>query len=380
MFRSLCPLFVASLTAAACSVGDPSQSPEVDLDSEVAIASQFHRHAVFTMSNELDANRIVVFERTASGSLRPGNAYATGGRGTAAGLGSQGALVFDENSQQFLAVNAGDSSISLIQRLPSNALSVLANVPSGGVDPVSITRAGDLVYVVNAGDATTPASIAGFRIRHHRMLDPISGSQQPLSAAQVGPAQIQFSPDGALLVVTEKATNMIDTYAVTNGVASAPTSQASAGQTPFGFAFSDNGQLLVSDAFGGGDGLGDASSYAVAADGTLTAITATAPSTQSAPCWLVTANGHAYVTNTKSSTITSYTVGGDGMLALDQPTGIAAGSAHGPIDAAVSNGVLYVLAATDHAIGSYTIAGDGSLTRQPDLAGISPTAVGLVAR
>jgi 6-phosphogluconolactonase len=51
--------------------------------------------------------------------------------------------------------------------------------------------------------------------------------------------------------VTEKATNLIDTYFVDqNGVASAPLVNASAGETPFGFAFSRDRHLIISEAFG----------------------------------------------------------------------------------------------------------------------------------
>ncbi len=63
--------------------------------------------------------------------------------------------------------------------------------------------------------------------------------------------------------MTEKATNLIDTYSVArNGVASAPTVNASVGETPFGFAFSRDGHLIVSEAFGGLPDIGAVSSYA----------------------------------------------------------------------------------------------------------------------
>src|SRR5439155_473770 len=73
----------------------------------------------------------------------------------------------------------------------------------------------------------------------------------PLSGSNVGPAQVSFSPDGRRLVVTEKNTNQLDVYAVdANGVASGPTTTASAGGTPFGFSFGHRNELFVSEATG----------------------------------------------------------------------------------------------------------------------------------
>jgi 6-phosphogluconolactonase len=337
--------------------------------------------AVYILSNEADANRIVVFARASDGTLTPGNAYATGGRGSAGGLGSQGALAFDAASERFFAVNAGDASISMLSLESDGSLVPRSKVSSGGVKPVSITVSGDLVYVVNSGDATTPANIAGFRIQG-TTLATVAGSTQPLSAALPGPAQIQFAPDGKSIVVTEKGTNMIDTFTLANGVASRPDIQASAGQTPFGFAWSPSGQLLVSEAFGGGAGLGAATSYTFSTSAKVSPISSSIKSTQSAPCWVVYAKGHAYTTNTASNTISAYTVGSDGHLVLDQADGIAATTKAAPIDADVSDGdgFLYVLDAKDHAIGSYAIGPSGALASLPGIDGVAANAVGLVAR
>src|SRR5262245_4890171 len=126
---------------AACA-GDPTSAGEEDgevlpapapqQDAPVSAPNREAPKAVYILSNEADANRVVVFERAADGTLRPGNAYATGGRGSAGGLGSQGALVFDAAANRFFAVNAGDSSISMLALEPSGALAMRAHAPSGG--------------------------------------------------------------------------------------------------------------------------------------------------------------------------------------------------------------------------------------------------------
>ena len=56
----------------------------------------------------------------------------------------------------------------------------------------------------------------------------------------------EYSADGSVLVVTEKATNLVDTFAVDeDGVASEITTHPSAGVTPFGFAFTRRGTFAI---------------------------------------------------------------------------------------------------------------------------------------
>src|SRR5215510_11942550 len=70
-------------------------------------------------------------------------------------------------------------------------------------------------------------------------LVPLAGSTQNLpGGTTAGPAQVSFSPDGGVLVVTEKGTNLIDTFTVNeSGVAQPGVSVPSNGGTPFGFVF-----------------------------------------------------------------------------------------------------------------------------------------------
>ena len=90
-------------------------------------------------------------------------------------------------------------------------LRLVARIPSGGTHPVSVTSNENILYVLNAG---VPNNISGFRVSNNGNLTPIDGSTQPLSAADTGPAEVQFSTNGRVLVVTEKATNILDTYTI----------------------------------------------------------------------------------------------------------------------------------------------------------------------
>lgn len=93
-------------------------------------------------------------------------------------------------------------------------------------------------------------------------LAPIPGSTRPLTGK--GGAQVSFTPNGRQLVVTEKASDLIDTFRVgEDGRVGTATATASTGQTPFGFSIDRNGHLLVSNAAGGVAGMSSLSSYSV---------------------------------------------------------------------------------------------------------------------
>lgn len=337
--------------------------------------------AVYTLSNDPTENAVVVYARAADGTPSLFGSFSTGGRGTGAGLGDQGALLFDEARKAFFAVNAGDSTISMLALRSDGSLALVSKVPSGGAVPISLTLTGGRLYAVNAGDDTHPANIAGFTIAAGGML-PLPNSTRALSTASPAPAQIQASPDGKVLVVTEKGTNLVDTFVVTDGIPGEARAQASSGMTPFGFAFTASGTLVVSEAFGGATGKGATSSYALAADGTLSAKSTSAASTQTAPCWVTISGAHAYVTNTGSNTITTYTVAADGSLVLEQPNGVSAQTGDGPADDAPSpkGDFLYTRNGRDHSLSIFAVAASGALTKKGDFAGLPLAAAGLVVR
>src|SRR2546425_978538 len=187
---------------------------------------------------------------------------------------------------------------------------------------------GNLLYVLNGAGG---GNIAGFAIDANGGATPIAGSSRALSGSAVGPAQVAFSRDGRSLVVTEKNTNSIDVYAVgPDGSATGPTTYASAGGTPFGFAFDLRDELLVSEA------AGTASSYILGSGGSITVVSGAVSTQQGAPCWLVvTQNGRfAYTANAHSGTISGFAVGTDGALSLLDAGGATAVVGPGNIDLA----------------------------------------------
>jgi 6-phosphogluconolactonase (cycloisomerase 2 family) len=202
----------------------------------------------------------------------------------------------------------------------------------------------------------------------------------------VGPAQVQFTPNGRGLVVTEKATNLITTFGVErNGLLGRMTSTPSATPTPFGFAFDLQGNLIVSEAAGGAAGASDLSSYAVSRRGMLSAISPSVATTQSAACWVLMARDGrlAFTTNTASGTVSAFAVGPNGALSLLHAIAANTGAGSTPIDMALSrNGrFVYVLApGAGGTVRPYAIDADGQLTGLGPVGGIPPTAYGLAAR
>ncbi|HTK52226.1 MAG TPA: beta-propeller fold lactonase family protein [Gemmatimonadaceae bacterium] len=337
--------------------------------------------AVFTLSNSASGNAVIAFVRGADGTLTLAGTFATQGNGTGAGLGSQGAVALSGDGRFLFAVNAASNSITSFA-VDGASLTRVSTVASGGTLPISLTTHGNLVYVLNAGGIE---NITGFSVSQNGGLTMLPGSSRPLSGTGVGPAEVGFDPSGSSLVVTEKNTNRIDVFAVgNNGLASAPVVNASAGQTPFGFAFNQQGVLIVSEAFGGGADASAVSSYTLGTNGTLAIESASVPTTETSACWVaVTNNGKfAYAANTGSSSLTGYRVDHASLTILnaDGKTGITGTTA---IDVALSRNsqFLYTLTADSHSISAFSVRqNDGSLTPASGASGLPVGTVGLAAK
>ena len=340
------------------------------------------RASVYLMSNQTAGNEVLVFDRAADGSLSPAGAVATGGSGTCAGLGNQGAVTLTDDGRWLLVVNAGSDDVSVFA-VRSGGLALTDRVPSGGVQPISVTVHGDLVYVLNAGG---DGGIAGFTLGNDGSLTSLAGSIRPLSGAGVGPAQIGFGRGGDVLAVAEKGSNMITTYLIgSDGLPSAPIANPSAGQTPFGFEFDHRGRLVVSEAFGGAADASATSLYEVGRDGSLSVLAASVPTTETAACWIIISQDgrFAYTTNAGSGSISGYEIGSQGDLTLldsDGRTGVA-GSGTTPLDGAISRGgrYLYVLLAGTSQIGVFEVGPRGGLTLTSTVDGLPAGANGMAA-
>jgi len=372
-------LILASLALAACSSQD-STAPMLDHAPLASQEGEGSAGVVYTLTNQA-SNAVRAFSRAPDGTLTFVADYPTGGAGTAAGLGSQGALAFGRE-RTLLAVNAASNEVTALD-IGSSGLSVINKVASGGVMPISVTSHQGLVYVLNAAP---PANISGFRQDAQGGLTPIAGSTRALSMPAPAPAQVSFSPRGDFLVVTEKGTNNILTFRVAaDGTPGNAVVNPSAGVTPFGFSFLTRGDyFIVSEAFGGAPNASASSSYRLGDLGNVNVRTASLHAGQTAACWIaVTPNNQfAYATNTGSLTVTGYRVAPNGTLSLLDPDGVSATTQGSPIDASVSrNGrFLYVLGSSTGTIDGFAIAADGSLSSVGFVSGLPAGTVGLLAR
>ena len=351
----------------------------------------FHAGAVYVLTNQT-TNTVAAFRRTAWGRLTPAGEFPTGGAGdptpqppdpTTDPLASQGALIMSRGNQYLYAVNAGSNQISVL-RIRKNSLDIVDVVDSGGVRPISLALHDDLLYVLNEGG--TP-NITGFTIEEGGTLTPLPGSTRPLiGGGAADPAQIGFSHDGDLLVVTEKSGNRINTYRINDdGQPSPPIDNASNGMTPFGFAFNNADTLVVSEAFGGATNQSAASSYIGRDDGTLQMVSSSVPNSQTASCWVVIPNNGktAFVSNTGSGTISSYHINPvDGSLSLLNATAADTGTGSAPIDMdlSVNSRILFVLLGGTQSVASFRVWKNGNLTLLDTAEGLPLGAQGIAAK
>jgi 6-phosphogluconolactonase (cycloisomerase 2 family) len=330
---------------------------------------------IYVQTNDAERNEVVIFDRAADGSLTAFGRLETGGRGSGKPhLASQSSVVL--SGERLLVTNAGSDELSLFA-VRADGLQLEATVATGGSQPTSVAVAGELAYVLNNG---TP-SIAGFSLAGGG-LEPIAGSTRRL-ADGADPAQIAFGPGDRTLVVTERGTNSISTFAVADdGLADGPQTIPSSGATPYGFGFA-GGSVIVTEAFGGEVGAAAASSYALEGD-RLVPVSASVADTRSEVCWAaVSKDGRfVYVTNFGDGTISSYAIGDDGSLELLEP--IAASTnlgTKGVRDEAITGDgrFLYALDADARRVYGWSLTADGKLEPVGDADGLPETVAGLAA-
>ena len=336
---------------------------------------------VFVSTNDLNGNAVVAFARAANGSLTPIGTFATGGTGIGGvgdPLASQFALALSSNAKFLLVVNAGSNDVSSFA-VNGGSLSLVDRASSSGTRPVSVAVSKDYAYALN----TVSNTIGVLAIGSDGSLTALPGKTKALPAGANGAAEVRLSPNGHLLIVSERVSNRLETFTIgSDGSLGDGVVTPAAGNTPFGFDFTTRGQVIVSEA-----GSGSASSYNVNDDGSLAVATAAASTLQRAPCWLIVNNSgrFAYTANAGSATITGFAIAANGALSLLTSTGVSGdlGAGAQPLDLDMSrNGnFLYVMKNGTGTIGGFAVAGDGSLTPLADTPGLAARAgyMGLAA-
>ena len=312
---------------------------------------------VYTETNAATGNAIVAYARADGGTLSWLGTYPTHGLGTGSGLGTQGEVILAGGGKWLLAVNAGSNDISTFRVSDDGRLTLTDRTGSQGISPVSLTAHGSFVYVLDAGGS---GNIAGFWVdggKLHRIAD----SVRPLSGSATNPAEVAFSTNGRFIVVTERATNMLDTYAVdSDGMVGWAKTTASSGPVPYGFAFDNRNHPIVSEAANS-----TLSSYWLSGSAGATVISASVPTGGIAACWVaVSPNGRwAFDSNAHGGTISSFMVHANGSITLSLSVAGNTGVGSAPLDLQVSSDgrFLYVNLAGTHVISGYWIGAGGML-------------------
>ena len=369
-------LAVTVLALAACADAPAGLAPSGDKISARSGEPAFSRAsdgtgAVYTLTNGVDGNAVVAFHRSQDGSLTLLGSFATGGTGiggTIDPLTSQFAVVVNDAHDALFAVNAGSNEISSFRIGADGALALASKVSSNGTLPVSLGAHGNLLYALNSGNNT----VSGYRITGNARIVALPHTTRALAPGAKGAAAIRFTRDGRQLIVTERVSNRLEVFAVRpDGRLGDPVVTSGNGAATFGFDVTSRNQPIVSET------QGSLTSYALAPDGALSAITPSISTGGQAPCWvIITADERfAYTTNSGSSFLAGYSIDAAGHSTPLTPGAHTGESGAGatPLDLdRVGNQFLYTLEAGTGTIGTFVINPDGTLAARPDVPAGAP--------
>jgi len=241
----------------AKGTGGATEAPKVKQDVEQNSSSNSHSRpagAVFAMTNATAGNEIVVYNRFSNGTIDRIRNVSTRGLGIGVDTDTQGALRLSQNNRFLYAVNPGSDDVTVFE-VDGTRLKFIQKIYAGD-QPLSLTLSGNLLYVLNGSVAGN--GIRGFRVARNGTLIPLPDSFRLLSSPIAVPGEVRFSPDGQVILVTHKTTNVllspqnaIDAFTIgADGYASAmPIRNGSFGLRPFSLAFRNDGKLIVVESF-----------------------------------------------------------------------------------------------------------------------------------
>jgi 6-phosphogluconolactonase len=332
--------------------------------------------AVFVQTNAAH-NEVAAFSRAGDGSLAPVGTFATGGAGDGnPHLTSQGSVTLTRDRRHLLVSNVASNDVSVFA--VNGAMLELTKTAPTGAAPKSVAERDGLVFVLATGDAT----IKGFRLIEGDLV-PIVGGTRALSTPDG--AQIGFTPDGRALIATERGGDKISAFAIgMDGTLGEARTIDSLGATPYGFAISANGTLVVTEAYRAEKGAAAASSYRVEGD-VVTARAKSIGNGRSEICWVVVTDDgrYAFTTNFADGAVSRYAIGMDGSLTLDDATaGITEDGRPGLRDEDLSddNRFLYAIDADQGQIVGWSVDDHGRLSKLGSWSGVPTTVAGLAAR
>lgn len=334
---------------------------------------------VFVMTNDVQKNEVLAYQRLFDGRLTLKERVATGGRGsggTTDPLQSQGSLTISQDHNRLFAINSASGTISSFHLLGGLPILVDQEI-SGGSEPVAVAEHNGTVYVLNAGGN---GAIVAFRTDNLGRLHQIPNSTVHLTATHSGGSSISVSPDGKTLAVIEKVPNNIDTLPIQpDGTLGAIVVNHSVTPGVFATVFSPGGKLIVSENQPNGTDVSSISSYTINPDGTITAITQSLQTLGDGNCWnVITPNGQwVYVDNSGTSTVAGFSVGTNGALTPIAGTLLGTNPAGATnLDIAVSSDgkFIFTINSGEGSVSIYSINADGTLTSLGTIDGLPKTA------
>ena len=339
----------------------------------------FRVDKVFTSTNSPLGNEVLVYGRSADG--QPTALLARVGRqGTGSGgaLLNQGGVTLSGDGKWLFVINYLSSTVSTFA-VEAGGLSLRSVVRSGEGFPLSVTESGDVVYVLNENPE---GSLQGFR-NLNGQLTRIEQTYRELSSGSGGsiPTQVNFSPDGRVLIANSRRFNTVYSYRVNaEGVTDALLVVLA--QAPGGHAFDGSGRLLVTETFNNASGRGAVSFFRFSPSDPArpVLIGASVGNNQTGTARIdVAPNGrNAYTTNTASNTISRYALR-SGRLVLARAVAASTGAAPTDLVVAPSGRSLWVLNSGSQTLSAFAIDPDGQLTSAGEAVGLPFGANGLAA-
>jgi len=331
---------------------------------------------VFTQSNSADGNALLAFRRDDDGRLTALDPVPTKGAGSGTPhLPSQGSVTHSGDRRHVFVTDAGSGDLAVFAVQPGGP--ELAQTVDAGTAPRSVAEREGLVYVLATGD---PA-ISGFRW-DAGALRPIRGSRRALPD-DVDGAQVGFGPDGMLVVTSRGRDELIAFPVLGSGLLGDAVTTASSGPTPYGFASTPDGVLVVTEAFRAQKGAAAASSYRIV-EGRLSPVKRSAGNGRSEICWaVVTPDGrYAFTTNFADGAVSRWRIEPDGALALEDATaGLTQDGRSGLRDEGLTGDgrFLYAIDADARELRGWAVDATGILSPVPTATGLPATVAGLAA-
>jgi 6-phosphogluconolactonase (cycloisomerase 2 family) len=369
--------------------------------------------AVYVQSNSAPLNYVHVLNRAADGRITNGGAFATGGSGRSATppfgfpiTDSQGAVALSKHGRLVFATNAGSNTVSSF-RVTDGGLALVDQEPSRGQTPTSVAVAErgighQLLYVMNVnpvfpclpfpvGCGSGGGTLSGYIVDSGGDMTPIPGAVRTISGGVLA-GQVGFNSDDSVLTVPNRGSNSISTFTVRPDGSLGPerVTPSTGTGVPFGFAYTKNDRLVMSNFGATAESIGSASSYAL--DRKTAGLTPVDTKLASgiATCWvaLTADDRYAFMTNSLSADISRFAVSRSGALTLLGVT--PAGGVALDEDTDDSSRYLYVLVADvsfatglpvfgQFAVTGYRIGADGSLTAINTVGGLPVGSSGAAA-